>query len=82
MCSYVTQTAAIEASAKGPHGWFRATRATVYFDHPYHSPEAHTLNIDITGPGDPSRRVAVELSRESAIRLVDAVQAALAAAEF
>ena len=27
-------------------GWFALTHATVYFDHPYHSPYEHTLNID------------------------------------
>jgi hypothetical protein len=40
----------------------------------------HTLNIDLTDPdGDPARRVALELTAESAQRLVAAIQEALAA---
>jgi hypothetical protein len=82
MCSYVTTSAEISGSAKGPKGWFRATQATVYFDHPYHSPDAHTLNIDVTNPGDPSQRVALELTRESAEQLMAAIRSTLAQAEF
>ena len=53
MCSYVTVTADVAGSAKGPDGWFSATSVAVYFDHPYHAAYDHTLNIDFT---DASRR--------------------------
>ena len=43
----------------------RSRHATVYFDHPYHSPYEHTLNIDFANTEQgPSSRVAVELDRE------------------
>jgi hypothetical protein len=79
MCSYATQKTAIAGSGKGPTGWFSLGSATVYFDHPYHAPFEHTLNIDFANEQlGPSSRVAVELSAESARELVRCIQAALA----
>jgi hypothetical protein len=50
----------------------------VYFDHPFHSPDAHTLNIDFSNKDlGPSSRVAVELTEESARELVARIEAAL-----
>jgi len=81
MCSYLTVATDIAGSAKGPQGWFSVTNANVYFDHPYHAPFVHTLNIDFADPSrGPGARVAVELSAESARRLVDSINEALAAA--
>ncbi|MCL2781706.1 MAG: DUF6295 family protein [Actinomycetia bacterium] len=81
MCTYVTEQVKISGSGKGPHGWFRLTAATVYFDHPVHALGAeHTLNIDFAAPElGPAARVAVELLPATAERLVVAIQAALAA---
>ena len=80
MCSYATEKTVMTGSGKGPDGWFRLGSATVYYDHPYHAPYEHTLNIDFAnedlGPGS---RVAVELSAESARELVRCIEAALAA---
>lgn len=81
MCSYVTERAAVVGSAKGPTGWFPLTHATVYFDHPYHSPYEHTLNIDFANTDQgPSSRVAVELTSSSACELIARIEAALEAA--
>jgi hypothetical protein len=81
MCSYLTVPADISGSAKGSEGWFPVTSASVYFDHPYHAPYEHTLNIDFLDPSrGPSARVAVELSADSARELVRCIQAALSAA--
>jgi hypothetical protein len=82
MCTYTTERAAIDGSAKGPNGsWFHVTDATVYFDHPVHAMAEHTLNIDLADPAKgPSARVAMELTAASARDLVTAIQAALAAA--
>ena len=81
MCTYVTETVAVSGSAKGPDGWFRVTDGSVYFDHPVHAQEEHTLNIDFLDPGaGPSARVAVELTAESARALAKAIQATLDAA--
>jgi uncharacterized protein DUF6295 len=82
MCTYATERAHVDGSAKGPNGsWFHVTDATVYFDHPVHAMAEHTLNIDLADPSrGPSARVAIELTAGSARQLVSAIQAALAAA--
>jgi hypothetical protein len=75
-------TERIDGSAKGPGGaWFHVSDATVYYDHPVHAMAEHTLNIDLTDPSrGPGARLGVELTRESATRLVRAIEAALASA--
>ncbi len=81
MCTYITQQVEIAGSGKGAHGWFGLTQAGVYVDHPFDAPYEHTLNIDFADPAKgPSARVAVELTEESALALIDAIKAALAAA--
>lgn len=81
MCSYVTERTEVTGSGKGPSGWFRLSHATVYFDHPFHTPLEHSLNIDfVDDTAGPSARVAVELSASSARELVRCIEAALAAA--
>ena len=81
MCSYLTVSTDVAGSAKGAEGWFSVKEASVYFDHPFHAPFDHTLNIDFldTSRG-PSARVAVELSAESARALVRSINEALEAA--
>ena len=82
MCSYITVKAPVTGSGKGARGWFSLSHASVYFDHPYHSPLEHTLNIDfIDESAGADARVAVELSAESARRLVDSIEAALRAGD-
>jgi hypothetical protein len=82
MCTYATVAEKVEGSAKGPGGqWFHITDATVYYDHPVHAMAEHTLNLDLTDPArGPGGRVAVELTRDSAVRLMRAIEAALASA--
>jgi 2-phospho-L-lactate guanylyltransferase (CobY/MobA/RfbA family) len=80
MCTYATERIAVTGSAKGAQGWFRATTASVYYDHPVHALAGHSLNIDVLSPDDgPSARVALELTAESARALAAAIEAALAA---
>ena len=82
MCTYITEKAEIFGSAKGPKGWFTVDTANVYFDHPYHAPLDHSLNIDFVNEaaGSPTR-VAVEISAESARELVKKILAALESGE-
>jgi hypothetical protein len=79
MCTYATVQEQIDGSAKGPGGaWMRVSDATVYYDHPVHAMAEHTLNIDLADPAKgPAARVAIELTAESARRLVKAIEAAL-----
>jgi hypothetical protein len=82
MCTYATVSEKVDGSAKGPGGqWFHVTDATVYYDHPVHAMAEHTLNIDLADPSrGPGARVAVELTRDSATRLLRAIEDALASA--
>jgi hypothetical protein len=78
MCTYHTERVEAAGSAKGPTGWFPLRLASVYFDHPQHTPADHTLNIDFLNPElGPSTRVAVELTERSARSLAAAILAAL-----
>ena len=81
MCTYLTEQIDVEGSGKGPAGYFPLTRAMVYVDHPQHAPFEHTVNVDFLNPGlGPSARVAVELTEEAALALIEALRAALASA--
>ncbi|HEY1830784.1 MAG TPA: DUF6295 family protein [Acidimicrobiales bacterium] len=81
MCSYLTVSTDVAGSAKGPDGWFSVKEASVYFDHPFHAPFDHTLNIDfVDSSRGPAARVAVELSADSARALVRSINEALEAA--
>ena len=78
MCTYDTQRVTINGSAKGANGWFRATDATVYFDHPVHFGAGHALMVDVMNPTlGPSSRVGLELDAASARSLANAILASL-----
>ncbi len=82
MCTYITEKTKIVGSAKGPNEWMRIDTANVYFDHPFHAPLDHTLNIDFVSDAEGgTQRVAVELSAESARALIRKIEAALASGE-
>ena len=78
MCTHLSEHVEIDGSGKGSTGWFGASRATVYVDHPVHAPYAHTVNVDVINPRlGPSARVALELTEESALALADAIRKAI-----
>ena len=78
MCTYIIEKAKIEGSGKGANGWFSLKQANVYYDHPYHAPYDHSLNIDFVNEAEGvGARVAVELTVESARELVASILAAL-----
>ena len=82
MCTNITMRTDIQGAAKGAGGWFTADTACVSFDHPFHAPFDHTLNIDFVNEraGRPTR-VAIELSPSSARALVKTIMDALAQGE-
>ena len=82
MCTWIIEKAEISGSGKGPQGWFPLSEARVYYDHPHYTPADHTLNIDFVNESQGiGARVAVELSAESALELVDKILAALKSGE-
>lgn len=74
MCTNIVKQIRITGSGKGGSGWFTLEQVNVSYDHPFHLPSEHALNIDFTnetlGPG---ARVAVELNAETARLLVDTI---------
>jgi Family of unknown function (DUF6295) len=81
MCTYATEQCAVSGSGKAAMGWFSVSLATAYVDHPVHAAAAHTVNIDFAAPRvGPAARVAVELTTDSAIRVMEAVARALLSA--
>lgn len=82
MCTMIAQQVKIEGCGKGAAGWFTLHEADVSYDHPFHAPYEHTLNIDFVNESQgPGARVAVELSLEAAQTLVETIQAVLQRAE-
>jgi hypothetical protein len=82
MCTMITHPVAIVGSGKGTAGWFTVNQAHVSYDHPFHAPAEHALNIDFVNEAlGPGARVAVELTAESAAALAAAIQAVLAQAD-
>lgn len=81
MCTWITEKAEVSGSGKGAQGWFPLRQANVYYDHPVHAPLEHALMIDFVNDTlGPSARVAVEMSPDSARRLIQSIQAALESA--
>ncbi len=82
MCTMIVKQVEVEGSGKGVAGWFTVRQANVSYDHPFHAPQEHALNIDFVNEAQgPGARVAVELTVESARNLVETIQAVLARAE-
>ncbi len=82
MCTMIVKQVELEGSGKGTGGWFTVRQANVSYDHPFHAPLEHALNIDFVNEAQgPGARVAVELDVESARNLVKTILAVLAQAE-
>ena len=73
MCTMIVEKAEVEGIGKGMQGWFRLQKVNVSYDHPVHLPLEHALNIDFVNEAEGvGARVAVELTPDSARRLVGA----------
>lgn len=71
MCTMIVEKVKMDGSGKGTSGWFELEQANVSYDHPFHAPLEHALNIDFVNESlGPSARVAVELSEQAARDLV------------
>jgi hypothetical protein len=78
----IVEQVAVEGSGKGAGGWLAVRGANVSYDHPFHAPLEHALNLDFVDEAQgPGARVAVELSVASARALVQAIEAVLRQAE-
>jgi len=82
MCTGIVETATVSGSGKGPQGWFKLEQVNVSYDHPTDALLEHALNIDFVSQKEgPGARVAVELSSESARKLVEVILTTLSRGE-
>lgn len=82
MCTMIVTQARISGSGKGANGWFTLSEVNVSYDHPFHVPLEHALNIDFVNEAEgPGARVAVELTVDSAWQLAHTILATLQRAE-
>jgi hypothetical protein len=82
MCTMIAKQMDIAGSGKGAGGWFDVRQVNVSYDHPFHAPLEHALNLDFVNEArGPGARVAVELDVASARTLVDAILNVLAQAD-
>ncbi len=78
MCTGLVQKARVAGAGKGAEGWFKLEEACVTYDCSYHTSMPQGVNIDFFNEKEgPSARVAVELSPESAMALVNAIMQSL-----
>jgi len=64
----------IQGSGKGNKGWFKLSQANVFFDHPTHLHMDYAINIDfIDATQEESKRIAIELTPDSAKNLIDTI---------
>ncbi|NWG06824.1 MAG: hypothetical protein HXY35_09090 [Chloroflexi bacterium] len=82
MCTMIVEKVAVNGSGKGVNGWFQLEQASVSYDHPFHAPFEHALNIDFVNESQGlGSRVAVELSAQAARDLVRTILTVLDQAE-
>lgn len=83
MCSYIVEKAKLLGTAKGPGSeWMKVDTANVYYDHPYEAQLDHALCVDFVCEAQGGReRVAIEISRDSALELIEKIKAALASGD-
>jgi hypothetical protein len=82
MCTMIAEQIEIEGSGKGREGWFVLRQADVSYDHPFHAPMEHALNVDFVNEAQGvGARVAVELTPEAARALAATILAVLDKAE-
>ena len=78
MCTMIVEKAKVAGSARGAKGWFKLDQVNVSYDHPANAQYDHAVNLDfVNGAAGLDARVAVELSPDSARRLMRAIESAL-----
>lgn len=79
MCTSLTEHLDVVAHGRGQHEWTRFSSALVYYDHPARATFEHAMVIDFRADrSEPSSRVVIELTAESAAELAAAIDRVLA----
>ena len=78
MCTMIAEKTAVTGCGKGTPGWIQVNQVNVSYDHPSQMTLEHALNIDFTDESQGlGARIAVELTPQSAQRLVELINVAL-----
>jgi hypothetical protein len=74
MCTNITTTIDVTGSGKGPQGWYPLAKAVVSYDHPFHAPLDHAINVDfLDSSGGLNGRASVELTIDDARQLAETI---------
>ena len=82
MCTNIAVSTELFGSSKGPQGWYPVVKAVVSYDHPFHAPLDHAINIDFVdasgglGGGRSSVELSIEDARQLAATILTAVEQA------
>lgn len=83
MCTSIVEITPAEGMAKRGDAWFPLTQAVVAYDHARHAPLGDVITLDFFNEHlDASARAGVEITLDSAKALRDALDRAIAAAEY
>jgi Family of unknown function (DUF6295) len=83
MCTSIIEVTRAEGMAKRGDAWFPLSHAVVAYDHARHAPLGDVITLDfINANFDPGARAGIELTLATAKELRDALDRAIAAAEF
>jgi hypothetical protein len=83
MCTSIIEIARAVGMAKRGDDWFPLSQAVVAYDHARHAPFGDVITLDFLNAGlDSGARAGIELTLETAKELRDALDRAIAAAEF
>ena len=82
MCTNIAMSTELAGSGKGPQGWYPVVKAVVSYDHPFHAPLDHAINIDFVDDAKGlNGRASVELTIDAARHLAETILAAVSEAE-
>src|ERR1700754_2765589 len=83
MCTSIVEIVPAEGMAKRGDEWFALTHAVVAYDHARHAPLDDVITLDFINTGlEPGARAGIELTLETAKELRDALDRAIADADF
>jgi hypothetical protein len=83
MCTSIVEIIHVEGMAKRGDEWFALTHAVVAYDHARHAPLADVITLDfINAKLEPGARAGIELTLDTAKGLRDALDRAIADADF
>jgi hypothetical protein len=83
MCTKIIEITRAEGMAKRGDEWFTLSQAVVAYDHARHAPLGDVITLDFLNTGlDPGARAGIELTLDSARELRNALDRAIAAADF